>query len=130
MDPREYIPGGPPQYLARSVMASFADPRAAREAARELRDQGYQVDLVQVSGAPVDRSDLRQPRAEAFPRTLLEEPAANAVVPQGEGGGLQDAAHVPAGRLARAVWRLTVPVADDAMRRRVEETVKRHGGEV
>ncbi|MBX5475526.1 MAG: hypothetical protein IRZ18_00170 [Clostridia bacterium] len=131
MDPREFIPGGPPQYLARSVMASFADPRAAQAAARELREQGYTVDVVQVSGAPVDRSDLRQPRDEAFPRTLLEEPAANAVASQeSDDAGLRSAAATPAGRLGRAVWRVTVPVADDDMRRRVEDVVRRHGGEV
>lgn len=112
-------------------MASFADPRAAQAAARELREQGYTVDVVQVSGAPVDRSDLRQPRDEAFPRTLLEEPAANAVASQeSDDAGLRSAAATPAGRLGRAVWRITVPVADDDMRRRVEDVVRRHGGEV
>lgn len=131
-DPRSYIPGGPPQYLARSVMASFLEPAAAEEAVRELRRSGHEPDLARVNALPVDRSDLRQPRAASFPRGLGEEPdTAKAPASQsGPGQPAEEGPRSPAGRLGRVQWLVTVPVADDSMRRGVEDILRRHGGAV
>jgi hypothetical protein len=122
-DPRQYLPGGPPQHRQAGWIAGFLDPAAARAAARDLEAAGYgPVSLDEVNPHPVDRSDLRQ-EAPGFPRTLTEEPESeeDRRVTAGPSDPL------PRGRQSRTVTVLAVP-REEGREEPALSIIRRHGG--
>lgn len=121
-DPREYLPGGPPQHRQAGIVAAFLDPAAARAAAGALEVAGYSVSQEEVNPHPRDRRDLREDRP-GYPRTLIEEPSVerDARVTAGPSDP------VPRGRQSRTVTTLTVAIDGDRYER-ARSIIEEHGG--
>lgn len=49
IEPRKYLPGGPEQFLSRSILATWDDREPAQRCANALREEGYEVQVDDVT---------------------------------------------------------------------------------
>jgi hypothetical protein len=126
LDPRRYLPGGPPrEFRARSIMATFPTWREAVNAREELKKAGFEEAQVdEVTFRPSEAGSLRE---QPWPFTLTGQPDRDtrglAAQDPSVGGHALGGEKLPGGHH----YLLTVPARPEKFPRALE-IIRKHGG--
>ena len=126
-DPRQYLPGGPPQFKARSALATFSSREEAVRARQALQQAGFnEAQVDEVAWRSSDTGDLTD---QPFPKTLTgragdETNRATAAMDPAVSGFADGYGPVT----GEHRFLLTVPVNSDSSMDKAVEIIRRYGG--